>query len=452
MRAGWFVSGLVALASVGGCFADVPAVAPRCPAGHADAPPGPPLSPESLVATLLKDAPDRMLLRADADAAIVDLDGLLFVLPASETRGTKEALDAALAPLSAEVRAATWDRLAVVVWLGRGHGRLADPAPRLPWDPALRLDLVHDDLTDTGCLVRAAAPRVPGHSLLRGDALRLNERAQRTEAKLLEALGRVEAPLPAEALARRAVHDWRLLALSGVWAQRLRKVPIAAVVLILALLIFFGLSLDKESSASELEAETLQRRGALIVPVPPGEGYRVISYGLLHGGLNHVVNNCFALYIGAFLLEPALGPARTVLVFLAGVLVAGVVRRLWQKPGKLVGASGGTFALKGAAIALALLPAAWMPPLMRTEFTILLGVMLALGLLLSFLPGISLLCHLAGAVAGALLALTGVITLARPPLDGAAESAIAGGVTGAIALLALAVWLASGLWARSRPG
>ncbi len=442
---------LAVLATVAGCDGALPDVAPRClPPRAPDAAPAEALSPESVAATLLTDSPSHLLLRADASAAIVDADGLLFVLPASEKRPTKEALTAALAPLSAEVRAATWNRTAVVVWLGRGHGTHAEPTARAGWDPELRLDLVHDDLTDTGCLVRVATPPDPRHRLWPRDVARIAERAKAAEGKLLVALGHVAAPLPAAELALRRAQDGQRLFTLGIWAMRQRTVPIAAVVLIVPLLIFFWLSVGKDSIFSKPELATLERNGALVVPAPAGQRYRVITYGLLHNGLDHLMNNGLALYIGSLLLEPAIGAARTILVFVGGVLAAGAARLLSKRPCVMTGASGGTFALKGAALALVLLPAAWVPTLARADFLILLGVMLGMGLLLSFLPTISLLGHAAGAAAGALLAISGVVTLAHPPLDGGAESPLARVVTWTIALVALAVWMAAGLYARRR--
>ena len=421
------------------------APAPRCTSSG----PGDfsPRTPATLAAAITRAFDDRLLIRDDDGVAIIDADGLLFLMSASDPRAPVDAILAALSPLPEDVRAAIADRTVVIVWVGRGHGDQADPLPRPSWEPRINMEMVHEDLTDTGCLVRVETAAVPGHSRNVQDRNRVMERATHAEAPLLEALAHPDvAPFTASDAAQRRDRAWKLLHTSGIWAERQTLFPPVSIVLIVVLLLFFGRSITSLASVVEMSASTLKRMGALVVPAMPGGGARVVTYGLLHTGLMHLVNNCFSLWLGGMLLAPALGTARTLIVFLVGVLAAGVVRRAWKRPGVMAGASGGAFAFKGAALALVFMPGPWLPVYGRSGFLILFAVLLGMGILTSFLPSISLLGHLAGAAGGALLVLTGIITLGHPTLEGGVESGLVSGIAWAIAGVALLGWIGAGAW------
>jgi rhomboid protease GluP len=405
--------------------------------------------PNELADALAAASNGRMLLRDDAGAGVVLLEALVVLLPASESRPPAEALAAALAPLTPEIRAALRDRAALVVWLGHGQGRAADAGARPSWDAGLRLDLAHDDLTLDGCLARAAAAPDPARRISKEKFDDHAENIAHAEKALVQAVART-VPL-ADAAARRD-HDQKLMHSSGIWAERARSLPISAAVLLGVLLIFFWRAAADDAEATlaiaALDAPTLVRDGALCIPPQPGQRYRILSYGLLHTGLQHLLNNGVSLYIGCYILEPALGAPRTLLVFLAGVLGGGWARLFLRREGLLVGASGGAFAMNGAGLVLVLLGAAWVPLIERQGFVILQCIMLGAGLLLSFMPNISLVCHLGGALAGVLVVVSGLITLGRPDLDGGVESQLSAILAWAIAGAAIAAWIFSGIWVR----
>jgi membrane associated rhomboid family serine protease len=438
--AGWF---FVAPRYEGALEPQAPVPAPVCAKI-------PPASTSQLAAALLAGADQRVLLRDDEGAAVLVLDAVVILLPESEQRPPAEALAAALAPLTPEVRAGLGDRTALVVWLGRGHARKADPAELPAWDPQLRLDLFHDQITDYDCLVRAGATPDPGHPLSRRKYNRSAEKVAQAEKLLAAAIDRSPlTPLAGEELTARLARDRQRMHSSGIWSQRQRSLPPSAIVLTVLLFIFFWrAATDGDTDIAELDTSALARDGALLVPVPPGQGYRVLSHGLLHAGLQHLLNNCISLYIGCYLLEPALGAARTLLLFLAGVAGGGVARILIRRKGLLVGASGGAFALNGASLALVLLPGPWVPFLDRQGVLLLMAIMLGAGLFLSLLPNISLVGHLGGALAGGLLVLTGLITLGRPTLDGGVESPASVAIAWSLAIIGVTAWVFSGIWVR----
>lgn len=145
-----------------------------------------------------------------------------------------------------------------------------------------------------------------------------------------------------------------------------------------------------------------------------GEPWLIVTSGFLHANLMHVGFNGLLLWQLGHLLEPLLGRTRFALLYAAG-LVGGalgvvalssfaVVARL-DPQGLLagvlggnpyqvtIGASGAVFALMGAAMVV--LRERGMNP-WRTS----IGGLVALNLLITFLPGISVGGHLGGLAAG----------------------------------------------------
>lgn len=132
-----------------------------------------------------------------------------------------------------------------------------------------------------------------------------------------------------------------------------------------------------------------------------GQGWRLLTANLLHGGLLHLLLNAWALVILGRLLEPLLGRARffnlLLLSSFAGALASTVITRPWAS----VGASTGISGLAGALAVLFWQRPEDFPTEPSRRLVILLVVMLFLpGLLL---PNIDNAGHAGGLVAGALL-------------------------------------------------
>lgn len=90
--------------------------------------------------------------------------------------------------------------------------------------------------------------------------------------------------------------------------------------------------------------------GALVRDrVLAGEWWRLASAVVLHGGAEHLLGNCIALYIVGMACEHALGSKRMLAVFAASG-IAGSVASVLSGPGPSVGASGAIFGLMGAVI------------------------------------------------------------------------------------------------------
>ncbi|RBY88823.1 rhomboid family intramembrane serine protease [Blastococcus sp. TF02A-26] len=135
-----------------------------------------------------------------------------------------------------------------------------------------------------------------------------------------------------------------------------------------------------------------------------GEDWRLLTSAFLHIGITHLAFNMLALLLFGAELERTLGRWRYLAVYLLSALGGSVAIQLFGDPRVAVaGASGAIWGLMGAFAVLAL-----------TQRGDVRGIMtlLAINLLVSVLiPGISLLGHLGGLVAGFLAA--GVVVLAR---------------------------------------
>jgi membrane associated rhomboid family serine protease len=162
-------------------------------------------------------------------------------------------------------------------------------------------------------------------------------------------------------------------------------------------------------------------------PVADGEIYRVVTSGFLHAGLLHLGFNMFALYILGTLLEPAIGTARFVGVYLVAIL-GGALGALALDPHQLtVGASGGIFGLMAAAFLVAR-HRGLDQVASQIGFFVVINFVITLSV-----PNISLGGHLGGLIGGGLAALLLTQLEARRLARGKLVEAI-----GLIALCAIA--------------
>ncbi len=148
------------------------------------------------------------------------------------------------------------------------------------------------------------------------------------------------------------------------------------------------------------------------------EYWRLLTAGFLHYDLTHVVLNTLLLLLVGPVVERRAGTAWLLLVFLsasvascAGILVKHL---LWPSPGVSLGASGGLFALLGAALVLVFR--------LRSQsrsVRIRLMVTLFVALAYSVLPGVSMIGHIVGLVVGTTMALLIPLNAAPPAVAGA---------------------------------
>ena len=132
--------------------------------------------------------------------------------------------------------------------------------------------------------------------------------------------------------------------------------------------------------------------------VADGEYWRLITGGFLHSGLIHLLFNMWILLFLGRELEPVLGRARFIALYVTSLLGGSAGALLLQPQAITVGASGAVFGLMGAAFVL--YRERGIDP-MRAG----IGPMILLNLAISFIvPNISIGGHLGGLVAGGLAA------------------------------------------------
>ena len=174
--------------------------------------------------------------------------------------------------------------------------------------------------------------------------------------------------------------------------------PIATYVLIaLNVLIFFG-ARSSPGAADDLTLFASGRFefGGPLHGVAEGEYWRLISSGFLHTEFWHVGLNMLALYWLGRMIEPALGHARFVAIYLTSLLTGSLLVLILQPDVQTLGASGAVYGLLGAAIVMAR---------NRDIDLIQSGLLPILGLnfVITLLFGFSLAGHVGGLLGGLLV-------------------------------------------------
>jgi membrane associated rhomboid family serine protease len=188
---------------------------------------------------------------------------------------------------------------------------------------------------------------------------------------------------------------------TGAAAFQSPGAPIATYVLIALNVIVFVAEIAGGGGAGSIEGggNLINDFGLRGPEVDGGESYRVVTAGFLHAGPLHLLFNMFALYVLGSLLEPAIGTARFVAIYVVS-LVAGSLGALLLTPDTLtVGASGAIYGIFAAAFLVARGRG-------LSGVSSEIGLWLVLNLVLTFsIPGISIGGHLGGMVGGGLAAL-----------------------------------------------
>jgi membrane associated rhomboid family serine protease len=167
--------------------------------------------------------------------------------------------------------------------------------------------------------------------------------------------------------------------------------------------------------------------------VDDGDYWRLVTSGFLHSGLLHVGFNMYILYWLGTMLEPALGHARFLALYLASLLAGSFGALLLSPNSVTVGASGAVFGLMGAAFVMQ--RARGIDPMQSG-----IGPVILFNLVISFvLPNISIGGHLGGLVGGAAAAFAMErLAARRPGIALPIAACVAVGVIAAVAAVAVA--------------
>ena len=158
--------------------------------------------------------------------------------------------------------------------------------------------------------------------------------------------------------------------------------------------------------------QTLMRMGANRgLQTLHGQWWRLLSAATLHGGLVHLLRNLFCLLMLTPYGLAALGKSRFCILFVASTVGAEALSA-WAHPEQLgYGSSGGLFGLMAGLFVLALRRHRAVPQLARGTLTYSVGFLLFINGCGSFRAGVGGTAHLGGALAGALLVGSGMLTL-----------------------------------------
>ena len=143
----------------------------------------------------------------------------------------------------------------------------------------------------------------------------------------------------------------------------------------------------------------LLRLGALPDSGPIHHEYwRLLTFGFLHWDLRHLLLNTLLLFLLGPIVERRAGTVGLLIIFLSASVASGagilVKHQIWPAEGVSLGASGGMFGLLGAGLVVAFRRPS--PSRLRT----VLMATLVLGLVYSFLPGVSMIGHIVGLIIG----------------------------------------------------
>jgi rhomboid protease GluP len=183
--------------------------------------------------------------------------------------------------------------------------------------------------------------------------------------------------------------------------------PLVTVVLIGVSLVFYFLTVKMTNdftgeSGSSPGTRALVVYGAAFTPLvlEGGEWWRLVSSIFLHGGLMHILMNGLSLWTVGNAVEEHFGRARALVVFVVSG-AAGMLLAVLSDPMMLVvGASGGLFGLIGCMVAHAMRDRnSRAAREMKARFV----PWLLFGAIISFMPGVSLMAHLGGLIAGGAL-------------------------------------------------
>ncbi len=149
-----------------------------------------------------------------------------------------------------------------------------------------------------------------------------------------------------------------------------------------------------------------------------GELYRLLSYSFLHGGVNHLLMNGLSLFsLGAF-YERLLGRGRFATLYVLSALAGALAAALFGKGGVVVGASGAVFGLIGASVALAVKPMGALPAVLVAGFRRNAVVNIALQVMVSLLPNVSMAAHVGGFLVGFAMVYSGLAHPKDTPMEG----------------------------------
>lgn len=146
--------------------------------------------------------------------------------------------------------------------------------------------------------------------------------------------------------------------------------------------------------------ESILRAGFDKTAFAHGEYWRILTGAALHGGLVHLLFNCYALYVLGKLIETLSNRAHLAVVFLLSAIGGGILSFIFLPDGVSVGASGGIVGFLGYLAAYGFIRRKLLPPAFLKNMLFNIGFIALYGVLLN--QTIDNFGHLGGLIVGAI--------------------------------------------------
>ena len=229
---------------------------------------------------------------------------------------------------------------------------------------------------------------------------------------------------------------------------RRQRVPVTVALVVACLAVFAAGWAFEANTHPRVMYRMGAMQGALLLE---GEWWRLLAPSLLHAGPWHLLLNMVALVSLGSLLEGILGWRRFLLLFVACAIGGSAAIAVASPQTFVVGSSGAIWGLMAFELYLGWRPGGLFPEVIARQLKKAGVRVVAINVLISLLPGISLAAHLGGGLVGLALAASGLLTRGvRPVAEGTPPSAPPALTTGAaLAAAALVASIVQGFaWGR----
>ena len=131
-----------------------------------------------------------------------------------------------------------------------------------------------------------------------------------------------------------------------------------------------------------------------------GQYYRLFTSMFYHGGIIHLLLNCYSLYVVGTQMESFLGKIKFLIIYLASGMIGALCSMAFMGNATSVGASGAIFGLLGSMLYFGYHYRVYLGNVMKSQIIPLIALNLAIGFMS---PGIDNAAHVGGLVGGALM-------------------------------------------------
>lgn len=184
-----------------------------------------------------------------------------------------------------------------------------------------------------------------------------------------------------------------------------KRTPIVTYILMAINIIMFLFLVLKGGNIWELDANLLEKYGALVSPeylIKPIDYLRIITSIFLHGGIIHLLFNMYALYVIGPQLESFFGKIKYLIIYLISGICGNLLSLLLLNGNYVsVGASGAIFGLLGALLYFGYHYRVYLSGVVKSQIIPLIVANLVIGF---FITGINNMAHIGGLIGGFLIA------------------------------------------------